>query len=266
MTSGPAMDGCARVREAIRQGAVDDPAVVRHAEGCDACRELLDDQALVQLLAAGSGDEPVDDALAAAIGGRVRAEAPSRARGPRLALALGTVLATAVGLGAATMRPDLATVPMGAAAVQLAALAVAVGVGVALVSRPPWRAPLSPAAHRGGMAALWAVPALALVLPLSEPVGLSGLAAATLACLGFGSVMVVLSVGVFGALFRRDTLLSARWPLAAATGAMAGNLALVLHCPLSDPGHVLLGHVALGLLAAAGAGLVGAATRGRATL
>jgi hypothetical protein len=153
------------------------------------------------------------------------------------------------------VRPDLGAVPTDRAALLLGLLALAAWLGVGLVARPPFRPALGPVRRGVALGVLWTLPALAIALPLSAPAGIGPLHVATLACLGYGTVMVVLSVGVLGAVFRRDTLLGARWPLAAATGAVVANVSLVLHCPLSDVGHLLASHVGLGLLAAAVAGL-----------
>ncbi len=248
------VDGCGRVRAAVQRGDVDAPDVVGHAASCEACGALLAAPGLQLLLGAADAAE-MPDPLARAILARVAAEpAPSRRSARLVVAALGLVGAGAV-FGLARVRPDLGAVPVGRAVVLLSVLGASAGMGVWLVARPPWRAPLGPARRGVALGVMWTLPALSVALPLAAPSGVGVFHVATLACLGFGSVMVVLSAAVLGALFRRDTLLGARWPLAAATGALLGNLSLVLHCSLSDVGHVLVSHVGLGVLAAAVAAL-----------
>jgi len=247
--------GCSQVRAAVQQGSVDAPDVVAHAAACEACGALLAAPELHGVLAAVDRADDVPDPLAQTILAHVAAEPTPTRRSTRLSIAALGLLAAGVVFGLARVRPDLGDVPVGRASVLLTIFGVSVGLGAWLVSRAPWRVSLGPVRRAVALGVLWALPALSLALPLSPPAGVGAFHVATVACLGYGSVMVVAAVVVLGALFRRDTLLGARWPLAAATGAVLGNLSLVLHCSLSDVGHVLMSHVGLGVLAAAVAAL-----------
>jgi len=52
--------------------------------------------------------------------------------------------------------------------------------------------------------------------------------------------------------------------LAAAAAGLAADLALELHCPIDDPGHLLAGHAAVGVALAAACALLRRVPRGSA--
>lgn len=243
---------CSDVLAAIQDGRADAPEVQAHAATCEACAELVASPELSTLLEDQDPPEPLSDDLMAAITRQVAQESAPRPRSHRLGAVVLGLVGVSLLFGLARPRPDLAQVWVQTVPLALA-WGVTAAVGLWLVARPPWTSPLGRTRRTLALVALWALPALALVLPVGTPLGLGPLELPTIACLGYGSVMVVLSVGVLATTFRHDTLLGARWPVAAATGAVLGNVSLLVHCPSPDPGHLLVGHVGLGLLAAAAA-------------
>jgi hypothetical protein len=122
-----------------------------------------------------------------------------------------------------------------------------------VAAQRPWQRPgLSPAAVMAGVGAallaalgLAALPAAHVLLPHTAIPPDAGLWQHAWPCLRFG---LCVALPVFGAshLLARETPY-ATWMAAAAAG-LAGNLALQLHCPITEPVHLLAGHASVGLV------------------
>ena len=67
-------------------------------------------------------------------------------------------------------------------------------------------------------------------------------------CLAFGTVTALPLLAVLLMTDRRDRIGTARGVLAAATAGLAGNLLLMLHCPLVDRAHLVAGHAGVGVV------------------
>jgi hypothetical protein len=154
-------------------------------------------------------------------------------------LALVALASTMAALGFA--RPDLASYPFERLALSLSAMALLMLVSMALALRPLQRPALPawtvPAVVAGALALL---AGLYLVSPLEAPHMLD---AATvkpaLLCMAIG---LLLGVPVYGALLLLDRGGSRRaLPMAVAAG-LAANLVLHIHCPSTQPTHLMLGH------------------------
>jgi hypothetical protein len=169
-----------------------------------------------------------------------------------LCVALAALLLAIVGVLAP--RPDLTAYPPGRMLTVFAGLGALLLVSVRLSLRPLHRPPppapavLSVLALSVAAAAGFSLlPAAHVLLPHTSPAPELGLWQHVRPCLAFG---FALGLPLFAALrfFDRGVRLGA-WPAAAALGLL-GNLALQLHCPITEPSHLLLGHATVGLLAA----------------
>ena len=244
-----------------------DPTARAHLETCADCRTraagvdpqrpALPPQPEVNL-----------DAMLATVESAVAAETGFRARlrelpTPRRWLSAGlvTVLIQLVTL-LVTPRADLAVYPMermGLVLLPLLVLALlAFRLGLVRLDRP------AAAAWKigGGLGLALAVPIVLAALPAAasfHPASGGGighdLVPKALACFLFGAITGLPVLVLLRWLDRgsRDSLVPALF--AAAAGAIAGNFALQLHCPIVHPHHLLLGHgsVILGLVPVAGA-------------
>lgn len=153
-------------------------------------------------------------------------------------------------------RVDMPLFPTDRLAVELGLLAlVAVGlIGLGL------RHGLREAPAWTGLFVLFvvALPTVAYFLPMAHsahPASLAGagsdLAARALSCFAWGMSMAA-PVALVLALSERDP--SPEWPrdgLAAGAAGVAGLMALTLHCPITQPIHLLVGHapVVIGMIA-----------------
>ncbi|MGD8862145.1 MAG: hypothetical protein PVI30_19190 [Myxococcales bacterium] len=190
------------------------------------------------------------DAHDASLRGRAR-DLPTPARFGLVA-GLAVLLVAAVGLLAP--RPDLSAYPLGRMLLVVLGLGGLLLVSVRMSLRPLHRPAPRPAtvlsvlglsiATAAGFSLL---PAAHVLLPHTAPSPELSLWQHVRPCLVFG---FALGLPLFAALrvFDRGTPMGA-WPAAAALG-LVGNLALQLHCPITQTSHLLLGHAPLGLLAA----------------
>ncbi len=85
----------------------------------------------------------------------------------------------------------------------------------------------------------------------------SGFALRSLSCFGYGSLLAAPGFVLLWALDRGEQLRLRVGALAAGSVALASNLILLLHCPSSDPLHLLAGHFSIGLVWLGAVSLVG---------
>lgn len=254
MSEGPPVDPrCGAVQAQLRAGAALDPDAAAHLADCADCARVELDLALAV-------DECVDEAAVLdGLHARMAAERGplgwwrSQPTGRRRALGLTVVLGSALAFGLLRPRPDLAVFPM-PRMLALVGIYAVVGALASLGALGSRRAPVV----RPRLA--WAALAVALVVSVglaalppahsAHPASLGGTGAAlvprALACLGVGAGVALPGLLVLG-LGARATghSLRAPWVLGAAAGALAGQLALQLHCPVVASGHRLLGHALL---------------------
>ncbi len=257
---------CRDIRDTLVRGQIPSgPGVDAHLASCEACSALLADHAALGrgLAEAAGSDGPALDleSLLAEVEqsvGRERGPVAwlrSRPTGKRTALVLVAVAVVVLFILAFKLRPDLAEYPMLAMLVAVALEGLIIGAAVRIELRPvqdaappAWMRPLL------GMLAL-AVPTLVALLPLAHagaplayaPPGKSFVQLA-LGCFSFGTALAAPVLLLLWALDRQGHRARGLAVLAAATGGVVGNLVLLLHCPITDIGHMLLGHASIGFV------------------
>lgn len=264
------MDGLAPGGEQLDCGAVrgiiersDLPAEAEaHVASCPSCAALAADRgALARALAvSGPPRSPIPDALLAHLEERLPEGPLDRlrslsTRGRIVATSLlGAIVLLAMGI--AMRRADIAWYPVPRLLAE-GALQVAMALTAGwLVLRPLYRAPLSRWVLMAVIAAALATPFVLASLPAAHQAVEVSLGGAgddwvrrALACFTFGLVwtaplLVVLRLS--DRLPTRGTALAS----AGAAGSVA-SVALLLHCPLTHPAHLVAGHATVGLAMAA---------------
>jgi len=233
---------CREAHDAIRQGERPEA----HLAECEPCRSLAAGGALVARALARLEPSPAPPAPPPALDDR-RPLAALRAATTRARAAATLLVAVAIPLLVALLAPrrDLPIYPHARMALAVALLA-AVGLGLAAralrrLDRPDrvrWADPTL-------VAGAAAVVALIALLPAPYASASSPFWKCLLlgAAVGAPVVALVLALDRVGS---RRTVLQA-----ALAGAVVGNLALQLHCPVTAADHLLLGHALLVPLAAA---------------
>lgn len=161
-------------------------------------------------------------------------------------------------------RVDLLIYPSIRMALVLLSLVILFVGAVLLVLRPQQRMALH---HRlwitTGVAGL-ALPLVFALLPaahLSHPASLAGqhhdLWSKALACLLFGALVSLPTLGLLVLVERHRPPRLKALVLTAVVAGLMGNLALQLHCPITHSSHLLLGHAPLGLLLVASVLVIG---------
>jgi hypothetical protein len=95
----------------------------------------------------------------------------------------------------------------------------------------------------------WCLPCLLWFAPRTATVADLGgnFALHSLACFAYGSLLGVPSFALLWALDRGKAVPFRVWALAAGTVALAANLLLLFHCPLTSRSHLAAGHLTIGL-------------------
>jgi hypothetical protein len=238
--------------------------VARDADSATA--ELDDDLAAIRRLAGtgtASPEEPAAAEIDALRGGvealLARERGPlaalrARPSGQRLALVLGATAVVVLGSYALAPRSDLADYPAGHMIFNLAVLGLLTMAAAWRLLRPVHLPPLPAWTGRALLIVAVVTPALLALVPLEHagaPAGQGAqFALACARCLGFGAAMGAPAL-VLGLLARRARMDGAAVAaLAGVVAGLTGNLALALHCPVSEPLHVILGHGTLLVLLA----------------
>lgn len=248
---------CAEIRASLLKGVIprgDDARA--HARGCEHCAELLADDARLGLLLAHDVDSTlapseanqvawvdVERALTREAG--LRAWLRSRPFWPRSVLIV-TIL-WLLSLVGAVGRKSFEAAPVALAA--LFALVAAFSAARQQRSLGVFR---NLNAARALVALLVAMPLLYVGdLALGgarEAYGTAALfARAALSCFGYGFVLAIPAYAALGFLERRDSPPSDVRAAAAALAGLVGNIALLLHCSIREPLHVLAGHFTIGV-------------------
>jgi len=247
---------CERIQAQLRADAEPAPEIEEHLDACVDCAAVA---AEVEGLVTDDGaDLPEVAGLLGQVESAIAAE-----RGPlawlrerstpvRLMLAVAIGFGIPLAFGIATLRADISVYPVVRFAAIGGAFAAALAAALWVGLRPLHRPGLSTAALRG--LALFAVAAMVVSAAIpaahaAHPASIGGvgddLVRRALACFLTG-----LAVGVPVALAGRALgRAHASWlgapAMAPLAGAVAGNLALHLHCPLVAPQHLLAGHAAV---------------------
>ena len=246
---------CAEIRASLQKGVIPRGDEVRaHASGCQHCAELLADDARLGLLLARVGSAVpletanqvawVDFERALSHETGLRAWLRSRRFLQRTALILAVL--SAVSLVGAVGRKSLAAPPF--ALVVLFALVAALGAASQQRSLAAFR---SLNAARSLVALLLAMPLLYVAdLALGGWSGAEATSAqfarSALSCFGYGFALSLPAYGALRLLERRDSPPPEALASAAALAGLIGNIALLLHCSIREPIHVLAGHFTIG--------------------
>ncbi|HTQ06756.1 MAG TPA: hypothetical protein VMI54_23025 [Polyangiaceae bacterium] len=243
---------CEDVRDALRGGRpASDPELAAHAAGCAQCAALLaDEAALGRSLATAGSDGEFDAALWGELERDLGAETGARAwlrsrpTPLRAGLAVGGVFAVTA-LGLRHLRPNwdgLSKAVLGAwlfAFTGVAALAVRVALPVLDASS---------ARRRAALLAAFGLPVVYAALgelSFDATFVAAPFFASALSCFLYGTLLSTPLVALLWLLDRGSGSRSRLIAGAAACG-LAANAALLLHCPATDPAHLLVGHGAIG--------------------
>ncbi len=224
----------------------------RELEGdIEACRLLTRRAGL-------SGDVPAIELvpLRARVEGQLASETGWLARlralrtGQRLALVLALVLLLALLVAATTPRADLGQLALTPMMATLGVLTAATALAAWRLLRPLHAPPPHPWASRALLVVGVLTPCVLAFVPGHQGAGAAvGEGAAFMAscgkCLGFGGVLglPVLLLALWAR--RAQTDGAAVAALGGVAAGLAGNVTLQLHCPITEPLHVLVGHATL---------------------
>jgi hypothetical protein len=244
---------CEDVRDALLAGRALEPELLEHAEECAQCAELLENEAaLGRSLATAGSDGALDAALwgelERELGEETGARAWLRSRPTRLRTALafgGVLVVAALGLRHLRANWDALSTPVLAAWLLAFVGAAALALRVAL---PVWD---GQDAHKQRLlAAAFGLPLVyGCVGALSfggAPFVATPFFRSALSCFLYGSLLSLPLVALVWLLDRGAGSRSRLFAGAAACG-LAANAALLLHCPATDPAHLLAGHGTIGL-------------------
>jgi hypothetical protein len=241
---------CSEIRDRLRAGSVPSgPEVSAHAATCPQCAELLRDDARLgralsdqaSLAVEARALQRIETALAREVG--VRAWLRSRATGLRIALALAGLLpAVTVGVVRHGSELHLSTVP----SLWLLAFVAPIPASLAVLLRSRGRPPV-PAAVLGLLGLGLMLPVVFALVPSSGlQVNVPASTPSTGGCFLYGLALALPFVALAWAIDRGDrpSLLAAL--LTGAIGGLIGNIALFLHCPHTEPWHLLAAHAPIG--------------------
>lgn len=181
----------------------------------------------------------------------------SRATWMRRLIALSAAgLVVGVG-GVVTLRDNFAQLPVPYIVAALGSLGVLLGLSLHQALRPLHQPPIKGWQSRAIVGlTLLATAGVALLAPTDLPVEIgasAGLFAHVGPCLFWG---LLFGVPVYLMLRLLDRGSSTAALIAACAAGLSSNLVLQLHCPRSDPEHLMASHFAVALLFVAGLGIV----------
>lgn len=230
--------------------------------------DLERDLAALRELAAAPDDHGPDDDVLAALRTRIEAdqEAEKGLLGRLRSLPTTTrrLVAGAVALGFTLLsglllpRPNLGQYPTLRMALILGAMAVLCGVAVWRILKPLHEPRPSATADRVLLVLGVLAPVLFACWPM--PAELRHEATGTfvgraMSCLAFGGVLGIPVLGLAVAMRRARVDGAAVAALAGVAAGLTANLGLQLHCPATDPSHILVSHASLVVLLAPAAAL-----------
>jgi hypothetical protein len=225
-----------------------------------ACRELTSPTALEEPV---SAEElaPIRDVVKSQVAEEVGLVSRLRAlpTWQRIAMAFALSALVTIATAIATPRADMALYPSGHMLALLAAMATLTFAASWRLLRPLHRPP--PSAWSGWALLVMGVaaPFIMSLIPLAHEGAAAGAGAAFAVgcakCFGFGAALG-LPVLLLAFLARRAHVDGAAVAaLGGVAAGLTGNLTLQVHCPITDPHHLLLGHASLLVLLAGAAAL-----------
>jgi hypothetical protein len=226
-------------------------------------------EACKAVLEGGAGDTAAPDAVLGDLRKRVEGDlatekgALARLRAlptsQRILVVLATMTAMTVLSVVLTPRPDLAEYPAVRMAVSLALLAVVTGAATWRLLRPLYAPPPSIWLSRALLVMGPLLPLALALIPIDHSGAHPGEGAAFAVqcskCLAFGGFMgfPVLLLALLARRSRMDGAAVAA--LGGVAAALTGDLALQLHCPITNPAHLIVGHALLVVVVAVVAAL-----------
>lgn len=259
-TQGTGRDvDCADVHAAIRSGDPLSPAHAQHVRGCAACGALAgDDAALAGALAR---VQPPDTAGLDALMGRVQAEledergfaARVREASTPMRITVAAVLAALVPVLVLMFgpRPDLPAYPATRMLLDLALFLGPAALALVIGLRPLHRSPQPRWVPRALVALAGIAMVVLVLLPEAHrdhPASLLGVGEdfgkRARGCFTMG-VACAIPAMVWLRLASRDAGRVSISALLAAAAALAGALAVYLHCPIVAPAHLMAGHATI---------------------
>ena len=265
-------------RHLLRQQELSE-AALDHLTQCAVCQEMMDLPSAIELDSGSSagaldiGSLLSQTQLQLSQERGLHAWLRSRKTPFRIALGVGVALVPAAAQLALSRRTDLGDYPLSRLLLAVALYLVIVDFAAKTLLSPlyrprsRWALWLAVIASFGlPMVVAALAPAYSQQLESHGPVQYSFLYQAWV-CLRYGTLLSLPAVLLLFAL-DRQVAQGRRFPmLAAGLGGVAGNFALLLHCPNEQPTHQLLGHATVGLLllACIGVGIVIARFRSRKT-
>ena len=254
---------CREIQTQLLQGALANAQVRAHLETCLPCAELAADQAeLAHLLDRGAEDLPPLEKMMAATQQKIAADVGIAARikhwstPVRAGLMFSATAAILAFVLAFRARPDLAAVPIPDVSLRSAGLLLWVGIGLASAMRPSHIPALRTSGFWAMLGAAVVGPVVVALLPEMhtghEASLVDNFALQTGLCFVWGTAVAFAVVALWRTVERRSQPTARHFATAAATAAAAANIALLLHCPLTDPAHMVVGHGLIGAFWAMG--------------
>jgi hypothetical protein len=232
---------CVAVRDARSRGEALGPLEAAHAASCPVCSANT----------AALGNEPDMGALFSELTASIEKENGLLARlrelptSSRLFGVAGVVIVALGLIGVFWSRENKAPMPVVHVVIALTSLALMLALAVRLVLRPLQSAAPSQRAVSlslfGGLVLPFAC--AAAVQMESGPV----IHGSPVRCFVVGSALGFAFILVLRAFDRGELLTKSTGLLAAVAGGLAANAALELHCPSTDPVHLMLGHAMIGV-------------------
>lgn len=249
---------CRDVHRLLAQGSSPDGRELQeHVSTCPPCRELSSSEGLTRALFASPHTRSAPD-FESVLGGLVerveREQRPlswlrSRSTPTRLTVISVALVLLVVGTFLTTPRADLGAYPHLRLIVSLVLMVVGIVAALHLGLSPLHKPRVGRAGHWLAVLTAPLVVTIVAVLPeahtghaASQTGAGADFFASALACFIFG-----MGIGLPALLLLRSSERRSRWTVtgalltAAVLGAVA-NLALLVHCPVTNPAHLLLGH------------------------
>lgn len=161
-------------------------------------------------------------------------------------------------------RPDLGVIPLPQLGLELALVIAAMAVALLVVLRPLQSSELPARSAYVALAASVAVPLLLSLIPELGEVGASSIHEFWVdvrGCFAYGTLLAAPTLVLLFAADRRRHAVPRLASLAAALGGLCANLALMVHCPIDHPLHLLAGHASVSVVFVGVYALLGRALR-----
>jgi hypothetical protein len=179
----------------------------------------------------------------------------------RIFVALGAVVLVVLFHVAWRRRPDLGVYPMDALLVAVVSSGLLLGAALVVGLRPLQRSPLPRWQRYTLVAAALALPVILATRPRVHRDHALSLGGANFweqaaACGSYGLLLALPLLVVCWALDRGEHRSLPNALLAAGAAGISANLALELHCPITDPLHLVAGHASIGIVLVIGYALL----------